>query len=125
MISGQRRRGFQMYGKTGLRLGLSSIADCARAVKPAPAHACPRRRASRSQSWCQTGHPEPDDFGSDGYGGARQPATSRITNRLRCLRSLPTNLDAKNDQASAALVGVDRHFHTLAKASLTGTYGRW
>jgi phosphatidylethanolamine-binding protein (PEBP) family uncharacterized protein len=32
--------------------------------------------------------------------------------------------DAKNDTASAALVGFDLHFHTLAKASLTATYGR-
>ena len=32
--------------------------------------------------------------------------------------------DAKNDSASAALVGFDLHFHTLAKATLTGLYGR-
>ena len=32
--------------------------------------------------------------------------------------------DAKNDFASAALVGFDLHFHTLAKATLTGLYGR-
>ena len=32
--------------------------------------------------------------------------------------------DAKNDAASAALVGFDLHFHTLAKATLTGLYGR-
>jgi hypothetical protein len=32
--------------------------------------------------------------------------------------------DAKNDTASAALVGFDLNFHTLAKATLTGLYGR-
>ena len=32
--------------------------------------------------------------------------------------------DAKNDSASAALVGFDLHFHTLAKVTLTGMYGR-
>ncbi|MGH9696738.1 MAG: phosphatidylethanolamine-binding protein, partial [Bryobacteraceae bacterium] len=32
--------------------------------------------------------------------------------------------DATNDAASAALVGFDLHFHTLAKATLTGLYGR-
>ena len=32
--------------------------------------------------------------------------------------------DAKNHDASAALVGFDLHFHTLAKATLTGLYGR-
>jgi hypothetical protein len=32
--------------------------------------------------------------------------------------------DAKDESASAALVGFDLHFHTLAKATLTGLYGR-
>jgi hypothetical protein len=32
--------------------------------------------------------------------------------------------DAKNSGASAALVGFDLKFHTLAKATLTGLYGR-
>jgi hypothetical protein len=32
--------------------------------------------------------------------------------------------DAKDHSASAALVGFDLHFHTLAKATLTGLYGR-
>jgi len=32
--------------------------------------------------------------------------------------------NAKGDAASAALVGFDINFHTLAKATLTGMYGR-
>ena len=32
--------------------------------------------------------------------------------------------DAKNDAASAALVGFNLNFHTLAKTTLTGLYGR-
>jgi len=32
--------------------------------------------------------------------------------------------DAKNDMASAALVGFDLHFHSLAKATLTASCGR-
>jgi hypothetical protein len=32
--------------------------------------------------------------------------------------------DAKDESASAALVGFDLHFHTLVKATLTGLYGR-
>ena len=32
--------------------------------------------------------------------------------------------DTEDDNASAALVGFDLHFHTLGKASLTATYGR-
>jgi phosphatidylethanolamine-binding protein (PEBP) family uncharacterized protein len=31
---------------------------------------------------------------------------------------------ARNDKASAASVGFDLHFHTLAKATLTALYGR-
>jgi Raf kinase inhibitor-like YbhB/YbcL family protein len=66
------------------------------------------------------------DFGSDGYGGPCPPAGDKphhyqITVFAVDVDKLP---DAKNDMASAALVGFDLHFHTLAKATLTGTYGR-
>jgi len=33
--------------------------------------------------------------------------------------------NAKNDAVSAALAGFDLNSHTLAKATLTGLYGRW
>ncbi len=70
-------------------------------------------------------HPEPDGFGSEGYGGPCPPTGDKhhfqITVFAVDVDKLP---DAKNDQASAALVGFDRHFHTLEKASLIGTYGR-
>ena len=66
------------------------------------------------------------DFGSDGYGGPCPPKGDKphhyhITVFAVDVDKLP---DAKNDQASAALVGFDLHFHTLAKATLTGRYGR-
>jgi Raf kinase inhibitor-like YbhB/YbcL family protein len=66
------------------------------------------------------------DFGSDGYGGPCPPPGDKphhyqITVYAVDVDKLP---DAKNDQASAALVGFDLHFHTLAKATLTGVYGR-
>jgi Raf kinase inhibitor-like YbhB/YbcL family protein len=66
------------------------------------------------------------DFGSDGYGGPCPPPGDKphhyqITVFAVDVDKLP---DAKNDMASAALVGFDLHFHTLAKASLTATYGR-
>ncbi|MGH6780303.1 MAG: phosphatidylethanolamine-binding protein, partial [Bradyrhizobium sp.] len=32
--------------------------------------------------------------------------------------------DVKNASVSGAAVGFDLHFHTLAKATLTGRYGR-
>ncbi len=66
------------------------------------------------------------DFGADGYGGPCPPAGDKphhyqITVFAVDVDKLP---DAKNDAASAALVGFDLHFHTLAKATLTGLYGR-
>jgi Raf kinase inhibitor-like YbhB/YbcL family protein len=66
------------------------------------------------------------DFGTDGYGGPCPPAGDKphhyqITIFAVDVDKLP---DAKNDAASAALVGFDLHFHTLGKATLTGLYGR-
>jgi Raf kinase inhibitor-like YbhB/YbcL family protein len=66
------------------------------------------------------------DFGADGYGGPCPPAGDKphryqITVFAVDVDKLP---DANNDKASAALVGFDLHFHTLAKATLTGLYGR-
>jgi len=66
------------------------------------------------------------DFGSGGYGGPCPPAGAkphhyRITVFAVDVDKLP---DATGDAASAALVGFDLHFHTLAKATLTGLYGR-
>jgi Raf kinase inhibitor-like YbhB/YbcL family protein len=66
------------------------------------------------------------DFGADGYGGPCPPVGDKphhyqITVFAVDVDKLP---DAKNDAASAALVGFDLHFHTLAKATLTGLYGR-
>jgi hypothetical protein len=66
------------------------------------------------------------DFGAPGYGGPCPPPGDKphhyhITVYAVDVDKLP---DAKDDQASAALVGFDLHFHTLAKATLTGVYGR-
>ncbi len=66
------------------------------------------------------------DFGADGYGGPCPPNGDRphhyeITVFAVDVDKLP---DAKDDMASAALVGFDLHFHTLAKTMLTGLYGR-
>ncbi len=66
------------------------------------------------------------DFGTDVYGGPWPPSGDKphhyqITVFAVDVDKLP---DAKNDSASAALVGFDLHFHTLDKATLTGLYGR-
>jgi Raf kinase inhibitor-like YbhB/YbcL family protein len=66
------------------------------------------------------------DFGADGYGGPCPPKGDKphhyhITVFAVDVAKLP---DAQKDQAAPALVGFDLHFHTLAKATLTGRYGR-
>jgi Raf kinase inhibitor-like YbhB/YbcL family protein len=66
------------------------------------------------------------DFGTDGYGGPCPPADDKphryqITVFAVDVDKLPF---AKDHAASGAAVGFDLHFHTLAKATLTGLYGR-
>src|SRR6202035_3165420 len=66
------------------------------------------------------------DFGADGYGGPCPPAGDKphhyqITVFAVDVDKLP---DAKNDMASAAVVGFDLHSHAVAKATLTAWYGR-
>jgi len=66
-----------------------------------------------------------NDFGAYGYGGPCPPAGDKphhyqITVFAVDVDKLP---DAKNDAASA-LVSSDLRSHTLAKATLTGLYGR-
>lgn len=65
------------------------------------------------------------DFGTPGYGGPCPPAGDKphhyqITVFAVDVDKLPF---AKNYNASAAMVGFDLHFHTLAKATLTGLFG--
>src|SRR5712671_3546576 len=66
------------------------------------------------------------DFGSAGHGGpcpppGNKPHRYQITVFAVDVDKLP---NAKNDAASAALVGFDLNSHALAKATLTGLYGR-
>jgi Raf kinase inhibitor-like YbhB/YbcL family protein len=66
------------------------------------------------------------DYGSVGYGGPCPPAGDKphhyqITVFAVDVDKLP---DPKDDKASPALVGFDLHYHSLAKATLTGLYGR-
>lgn len=66
------------------------------------------------------------DLGTDGYGGPCPPTGDKphryqITVFAVDVDKLPF---AKSHDASGAMVGFDLHFHTLAKATLTGQYGR-
>ena len=63
------------------------------------------------------------DFGATGYVGPCPPeATTRTAICLRCSRSAD-KLDVKAD-TSAAVVGFNLHFNTLAKAEIMGLFKR-
>ena len=66
------------------------------------------------------------DFGSAGYGGPCPPLGDKPHHYTFTVFALDEDkLEyAKDDNASAALVGFETHFHTIGKASLTATYGR-
>ena len=66
------------------------------------------------------------DFGGAGYGGPCPPPGDKPHRYLITVFAVDVDRlpDAKNDAASAALVGFDLRSHTLAKATLTGLYGR-
>ena len=66
------------------------------------------------------------DFGTDGYGGPCPPPGDKPHHYQIKVFAVDVDKlpDAKNDAASAALVGFDLNSHTLAKATLTGLYGR-
>jgi Raf kinase inhibitor-like YbhB/YbcL family protein len=64
------------------------------------------------------------DFGAPGYGGPCPPKGDKPHHYIFTLYALDVDhLDA-DANASAAFVGFNIHFHTLAKAKITGTYGR-
>ena len=66
------------------------------------------------------------DFGTSGYGGPCPPPDGTSHRYIFTVFAVDVDKlpDAKDENASAALVGYDLHFHTLAKAILTATYSR-
>lgn len=69
-----------------------------------------------------------NDFGDDGYGGPCPPAGDKPHHYQIAVFAVDVDKlpDARNRNVavSAALVGSDLKSHTLAKATLTGLYGR-
>jgi len=64
------------------------------------------------------------DYGTAGYGGPCPPPGDRPHRYQFTIFAVDVaKLDAE-EQSSAAVVGFNLHFHTLAKARLTGLYGR-
>lgn len=64
------------------------------------------------------------DFGVPGWGGPCPPKGDKPHRYIFTIFAVDVDhLDAAAD-TSAAVVGFNLHFHTLAKATLTGKYGR-
>ena len=63
------------------------------------------------------------DFGSPGYGGPAPPKGDKPHRYHFQLFAVDVEKLDADENASAAFVGFNLHFHTLAKATLTGLYG--
>jgi Raf kinase inhibitor-like YbhB/YbcL family protein len=64
------------------------------------------------------------DFGTPGYGGPCPPQGDKPHRYVFTVFAVDTDALPVQAEASAAFVGFNLHFHTLAKASLTARYGR-
>jgi len=64
------------------------------------------------------------DFGVPGYGGPCPPKGDPAHHYLFTVFAVDTAKLDGDENTSAAVVGFMLHFHTLAKATLTGVYGR-
>ena len=65
-----------------------------------------------------------NDFGATGYGGPCPPRGDKPHHYQFTVFALDTEKLDANENASAALVASKLNFHTLAKAALTGVWGR-
>ena len=63
------------------------------------------------------------DFGAPGYGGPCPPKGDKPHRYVFTLFAVDTERLDADENSSAALVGFNLHFHTLAKATLTGLFG--
>lgn len=64
------------------------------------------------------------DFGTPGYGGPCPPKGDKPHHYIFTLYALDVDHIDADANASAAFIGFNIHFHTLAKARLVGLYGR-
>ena len=64
------------------------------------------------------------DFGTPGYGGPCPPKGDKPHHYHFTIFALDTDNLGTDENSTAAFVGFNLHFHTLAKATLTGIWGR-
>ena len=63
------------------------------------------------------------DFGAPGYGGPAPPKGDKPHRYIFTIFAVDVDKLDADENTSAAVVGFNLHFHTLAKATLTGLYG--
>jgi Raf kinase inhibitor-like YbhB/YbcL family protein len=63
------------------------------------------------------------DFGTPGYGGPCPPKGDNPHHYQITIFALDTDKIDADENSTAAFVGFNLHFHTLAKATLTGVWG--
>ena len=64
------------------------------------------------------------DFGTPGYGGPCPPKGDKPHHYRFTIFALDTDKLDTDENSSPAFVGFNVHFHTLAKATLMGRWGR-
>ena len=64
------------------------------------------------------------DYGIAGYGGPCPPPGDKPHHYIITLHALDVDKLPLNKDTTAAVVGFNLHFHTIASATLTGLYGR-
>jgi hypothetical protein len=64
------------------------------------------------------------DFGVPGYGGPCPPKGDKPHHYIFTIYAVDVDKLDADSNTTAAVVGFNLHFHTLAKASLTALYGR-
>jgi hypothetical protein len=64
-----------------------------------------------------------DDYGITGYGGACPPKGDKPHHYRFTIYAVDVDKLDADENASAAVIGFNLHFHTLAKATLTGIWG--
>ena len=64
------------------------------------------------------------DYGAPGYGGPCPPKGDKPHHYNITVFAVDVDKLDADENATAAVVGFNLHFHTLAKATLTGLYGR-
>ena len=94
---------------------------------PGGNHLDPKERRRREgEAHARGRHPSRTDISADGYIGPCPPADGTSHRYIFTVFAVDEEKlqYAKDHNVSAALVGFELHFHTLAKASLVGMYGR-